>query len=428
MPHAPERSSQGTLLVLSQVFVPDPASVGQHMADAAVEMARRGWRVVVLTANRGYDDPSMQYRAREKHDGVDIRRLPFSSFGKASIPVRLAAAAIFMTQCVLRGLFTRRLRAILVTTSPPMCSVAAVVIGLVRRVPIKYWVMDVNPDQMIELGRVSATALPARLFNLFNRLILAAAADVITLDRFMAERLNRKWFLDDKLHVIPPWPHEEHLEPVPHGSNPFREKHGLDGRFVIMYSGNHSIASPLTTILEAALSPGCDPRVMFVFVGGGLGKREVDRVIATSRPRNIVSLPYEPLAQIKYSLSAADVHLVSMGDSMVGVIHPCKIYGAMAVARPILFLGPDPCHASEIVKEHGIGWRVAHGDREGAVATIREIVASDPARLSAMGRTAHAVAHAGFGKALLCRSLCDVLERGTSRAHGTHTPTQQQAA
>ena len=359
---------------------------------------------------------------------MDVRRVPLSSFGKASIPVRLVAAAIFMTQCVLRGLFTRRLRAILVTTSPPMCSVAAVVIGLVRRVPIKYWVMDVNPDQMIELGKVSSTSLSARLFNLFNRLILGAAADVITLDRYMAERLNRKQFVDDKLHVMPPWPHEEHLELVPHGSNPFREKHGLNGKFVIMYSGNHSLASPLTTILEAAMSPGCDPRVMFVFVGGGLGKKEVDRVIDTSRPRNIVSLPYEPLAEIKYSLSAADVHLVSMGESMVGVIHPCKIYGAMAVARPILFLGPGRCHASEIVEKHGIGWCVAHGDIESAVATVREIVATEPARLSAMGRTAHEVAHAGFSKELLCRSLCDVIERGTSGAHGARTPSHQRAA
>ena len=37
------------LLVLSQVYPPDPASVGQHMGDAAEEMVRRGWDVKVLT-------------------------------------------------------------------------------------------------------------------------------------------------------------------------------------------------------------------------------------------------------------------------------------------------------------------------------------------------------------------------------------------
>ena len=53
-------SAKPTLLVLSQVYVPDPASVGQHMADAAQSMAARGYDVRVLTSGRGYDDPSVK--------------------------------------------------------------------------------------------------------------------------------------------------------------------------------------------------------------------------------------------------------------------------------------------------------------------------------------------------------------------------------
>jgi hypothetical protein len=52
-----------TVLVLSQVYLPDPASVGQHMADVAAAMASRGHRTVVLTADRGYDDPTQRFPA-----------------------------------------------------------------------------------------------------------------------------------------------------------------------------------------------------------------------------------------------------------------------------------------------------------------------------------------------------------------------------
>ena len=45
-----------------------------------------------MTANRGYDDPTRKYQSRELRDGVDVRRVPFSSFGKASVPVRAAVA------------------------------------------------------------------------------------------------------------------------------------------------------------------------------------------------------------------------------------------------------------------------------------------------------------------------------------------------
>src|SRR5262245_22640678 len=138
-----------TLLVLSQVYIPDPASVGQHMADAAAAMAERGYDVRVLTSNRGYDNPALRYPAREVIQGVAIRRLPFSSFGKKSIPIRLLGGLSFVLQCAFWGLFTPRLAAILVSTSPPMCSLAALIIAWVRRVPIKYWVMDLNPDQTI---------------------------------------------------------------------------------------------------------------------------------------------------------------------------------------------------------------------------------------------------------------------------------------
>ena len=302
-----------SLLVLSQVYPPDPASVGQHMADAAEAMAQRGWPVVTYTSSRGYDDPSMKYPRREERNGVRVRRFPLSSFGKSSIGLRLLAGTFFMIQCVAAGVFTRRLGSILVSTSPPMCSVAAMLIAAVRRVPIKYWVMDLNPDQMIELDRISERSPAARLFNWLNRRILGRAADIVVLDRFMADRLNRKCDTRHKQTLLPPWPHDDHLEVVDHADNPFRREHGLDGKFVIMYSGNHGFSTPVTTVLQAALLLQDREDLVFMFIGGGVGKKEVDDTIAANSPPNIRSLPYQPLSQIKYSLSAADVHLVSVG-------------------------------------------------------------------------------------------------------------------
>ncbi len=408
MADAPPR----TLLVLSQVYPPDPASVGQHIADAAEAMVGRGWRVVTLAADRGYDDPSVKYLRTEIRGGVKIRRVPLSSFGKSSIVLRLVAGTIFMFQCIARGLFTRNLSAILVSTSPPMCSIAAMVIAWVRRVPIKYWVMDLNPDQMIVLGRLTEQSLPARVFNFINRRILNRAADVIVLDRFMAERLARKYDVSDKQTLMPPWPHDDHLAVVDHADNPFRREHGLDGKFVIMYSGNHGYSTPVTTVLQAALRLQDVKDLVFMFIGGGVGKKEVEATIAEHAPRNIVSLPYQPLDRIKYSLSAADVHLVSVGDTVVGVVHPCKVYGAMAVARPILLLGPDPCHVSDLLNEHRLGWHIMHGDVDAAADAIRAIVRTPTAELKAMGTRGRDVIATRLGKQALCGRFCDVLERG----------------
>ena len=421
----PETQRRNTFLILSQVYIPDPASVGQHVADAAAEMARRGYRVIVYAANRGYEDPTQRYPSREVIDGVEIRRFPLSSFGKQSIALRLLAGTIFMLQCMIRGLFVRDLYGILVSTSPPMCSVAAMFIGALRRAPIKYWVMDLNPDQMVALGKLTPTSLPVRVFDALNRAILRHAADVVALDRFMADSLHRKRDIRDKLSILPPWPHEDHLGVVSHDQNPFRQKHGLAGKLVIMNSGNHGTSTPIDTVMQAAVRLRDRDDIVFMFIGGGVRKKQdVDDVIARHGLTNVRSLPYQPLSEIKYSLSAADVHIVSVADNMVGIIHPCKVYGAMTVARPILLLGPDPCHVGDLVSGNGIGWHVRHGDVDGAVRAIEEIAGTPAEARQAMGARARELILAGYSKSALCGAFCDVLERGLTkrRRHAADRP------
>ena len=70
------------ILVYSSVYPPDPASVGQHMADVATAASARGHFVRVITANRGYDDPSIRFPSYERLHGVEVIRLGWSSFGK----------------------------------------------------------------------------------------------------------------------------------------------------------------------------------------------------------------------------------------------------------------------------------------------------------------------------------------------------------
>jgi colanic acid biosynthesis glycosyl transferase WcaI len=405
-----------TLLIISQTFVPDPASVGQHVADVAVEMARRGHVVRVLASARGYENPKAKYPQRENLHGVDVRRLPLASFGKKSIPTRIAGTAAFMAQIFFRALFTPNLGGIFFSTSPPLVGLVATTVALLRGVPCVYWAMDLNPDQLIALGKISPTSFIARVLEAVNRWILRRADLIIALDRFMAARLEqRNPKLRDKMLVMPPWPHEEHIAPgesaSSNGVNPFRERHGLGGKFVVMYSGNHSPSNPLDTVLEAARELRDDDDLRFLFVGGGIGKPKVEAFIREHNLTSALSLPYQPLSELKHSLTAADVHVVSLGEEMVGIIHPCKIYGAMAAARPVLFLGPKPSHITDLMDAHDLGWHVAHGDIAGAVAAIQAMRTMRGPHLAAMGNRAQQVLRQNLSQQHLCRAMCDRVEK-----------------
>lgn len=403
----PERK---TLLIVSQVYVPDPASVGQHMHDTAVMMTQRGWRVIVYTSARGYENPTARYPKREVLDGVEIRRLPLSSFGKSSIAVRLLGGFIFLFQVMARTLFGRKPDVALVSTSPPMAMLAGVWLKVLRKVPTVFWAMDINPDQMIAMGKITERSMFARTFNAMDKAILKRADAVVALDKFMAESLERKVAVGERMHIMPPWPIGDELRPVAHDSNDFRREQGLEDKFVIMYSGNISPAHPIYTILEAARQLQDQPQLLFLFIGGGLARKQIESFVEEHGLSNVKTLPYQPLEMLSYSLSAADVHLVSMGDDMVGIVHPCKVYGALTVARPVLLVGPEHCHVGEILSEYDCGWQVAHGEVERAVEVIREMLAMSREQWSEMCQRSDTASQGKLSRASLAGGFCDVLE------------------
>lgn len=360
------------LTVITQVYPPDPAAVGQHLADVAESMAGRGWKVTVFTSARGYDDPSIRYPLQEIRQGVTVRRLRWSSFGKGSILIRLIAQSLFMAQACMNGLFGTRPDVILASTSPPFGGFLAAVLARIRRVKMVWWVMDLNPDQMIAAGKIGPHSICARIFDAMNFYTLSQATQTIALDEFMAERLRRKKDVGERMNVIPPWsPGEQCLAATEKGVAEFRARHRLGNKVVVMYSGNHAMQHPLDTLLATAQELEADRTFVFVFVGGGAGKAAVEKRLHEGAT-NIVSLPYQPLERLGESLHAADLHVVSMGADMVGIVHPCKIYGLLALGKPVLMLGPADSAAGKILRASGTGWIVPHGDTTAAVAAIHE--------------------------------------------------------
>ena len=129
-------TNKKTLLVLSQVYLPDPASVGQHMADLAEKMTQNNWQVIVITSNRGYDNHEEKYKNVENIRGVQVYRLSFTSFGKGSIFKRVAGQVSLLVQTVFKCLSITRPDAILVSTN--LVFIIAPFLRIVKNIPYIY--------------------------------------------------------------------------------------------------------------------------------------------------------------------------------------------------------------------------------------------------------------------------------------------------
>jgi colanic acid biosynthesis glycosyl transferase WcaI len=400
------------VLLLTQTYPPDPAAVGQHLDDVAVALVDRGHAVHVLASDVGFERTTARYPHQELRNGVDVRRLRWTSFGKASIAQRLAGAWMYNRRAVATAAQLPTPDVVVVATSPPLAPLAALSIARRTGAGVVCWLPDLNPEQAVREGHFAAHSVAVRAFEAINRRVLRGADAIIVLDEVMAATVRARPGADtvaDTLAIVPPWAPALEGESPPHAENPWRIALGIGDRRLVMYSGNHSPVHPLTTLADAARELA-DDRLRFAFVGGGGGKAAVMGALPGA-----LDLPYQPVQTLRQSLAAADVHVVSVGNATVGVVHPSKLYGALAVGRPVLVFGPPNAPASQLVMSLGCGWCVAHGDVAGARRVLEEIATAPDTRLQDMGARAAAAAQGPWSRAHAIGAFCDVVERVASR-------------
>jgi glycosyltransferase involved in cell wall biosynthesis len=367
------------ILLLNQCFYPDVVSTAQHLTDLAVALSSRGHEVTVVTSDRGYDDPATRFKRRERWKGIEIIRIPSLSFGKNGRWRRAFNFGSFMLVCSLRLLTLRHFDLTIALTSPPLISFLAALFVKLKGGKFCFWVMDLNPDEAIAAGWLEEDSLTTRLFQRMLGYSFRVATRTVVLDRFMKERVVAKGVDAERIMIVPPWSHDDAVEYSGTGREAFRKQHGLSDKFVVMYSGNHSPCHPLDTLLHAACALETRSEIVFCFVGGGSEQVKVRESGLT----NVKCLPYQPLGELSSSLSAADLHVVVMGEKFVGIVHPCKVYNILAVGGPALYIGPEPSHVTDIASQHGTFFHTRHGEVDAVVTAIleaREVHSRKPVR------------------------------------------------
>jgi len=392
--------------IVTQVFPPDPAAVGQHLADVAAELANRGQAVTVFTSDRAYDDPSERFPRFERVGGVQVVRLPFSSFGKASIAARLASGTSLLAQAGIFTGFNFGITDLLLSTTPHLCGALGVFLKLARSVPFHYWLMDLNPDQIVATGTLGPSSPAVKGFDWLNRQILMRATSITALDSAMAERFAAKGPAAHPIALQPPWACQEQASTGTAADNPFRFEHQLIGKRLIMHAGNHSAVHPLDTLVEAIRANPAST-LEYLFVGGGVGKKIIEAWVERDNPARVTLLPYQPRERVGDMLAAADVHVVAVGNATVGIVHPSKIYGAFAAARPVLVLGPAKSPAAQLVREHQVGWHVEHGDVAEMSRVLTEVEGLSEAQLSEYKARARDLSQQKLSRGIGVKTFCD---------------------
>ncbi len=393
------------ILLLNQAFSPDVVSTAQHASDLVLGLMQAGHEVTVICNSRGYDNPKLRFPSQETWNGIKIVRVRSTAFGKGAKWRRASDFGTFMASCAFRMWSLPKFDVAIAMTSPPLISFLAT-LAVPRRVrSLVFWSMDLNPDQAIAAGWLRAESPLGRLLSRMLLHSLQSADCIVALDRFMRHRIQAKGIPAEKVMVVPPWSHDDSVRFDRAGREEFRAKHKLSDKFVVMYSGNHSPCHPLETLLQGAERLTENENVAFCFVGGGSEFGKVKERARNRGLRNVVCVPYQPIEKLSGSLSAADLHVVVMGDQYVGIVHPCKIYNVLAVRKPFLYIGPNESHVTDII-EQSDGYVSSHGDVDRVVANILRAVQN-----TALGLPRGSEVQKLFSKDRLVAQMISAIER-----------------
>lgn len=383
-----ELSAGRRLIFVNRFFHPDHSATSQLLSDLSVQLAEIGYDVHVVTSRQLYNDPLANLPANSTLRNVRVHRVWGTRFGRRSLATRAIDYLTFYASATVGLLRLANPRCVVIAeTDPPLISLPASLVSLLRRSALVNWTQDLFPE-IAERLQVPAAASFGGLLRYLRNLSFHLAKMNVVLDESMAARLHCEGINDRQIAVIHNWAlAESEATATPDAILSQREAWGLGSKFVIGYSGNFGRAHDFATVLDAAASVRDVPDIQFLLIGDGAQREWIDaRVAALSLP-NVSLQPYQPRDRLAITLAVPDVHVVSLKPELEGLVAPSKFYAILAAGRPVLFIGDPKGFVATRISQADCGRSFRIGAHDDVAAWLRQL-ADQPDLVVAMGRRA----------------------------------------
>lgn len=318
----------------------------------------------------------------ESYNNIRIIRVPVREFDKKNKISRIRHIISYYrnTKKVIRVLKKKEQFDLVFATSQPPLMGGMLGAYAKRKLkgPMIYNIQDFQPEQTIAVGYIKIKPLLCICKKIDIRSCKKSDM-VITVGEDMKETLEKR-FKNKNVPsncVINNWIDESTLYPVSKNDKhvlDFKKKYHLDGKFVIMYSGNIGLYYDLENIANTITAFKDREDIVFAFVGDGAFKKHLEELFSNADCNNVVFIPYQNKEDLIYSLNAADVHLVSNAKGIKGVSVPSKIYGVLATNIPCVGILEENSTAYNIIISSNCGETVEPGSKEELFKLLLKVV------------------------------------------------------
>jgi colanic acid biosynthesis glycosyl transferase WcaI len=354
------------LLVLNQYYWPGVEATAQLLTELCEALAE-DLEVKVVTGQLHSQEEEPR---RSVRNGVEIVRVPSTSFERSKLLARASNYATYLTRALLSGLRGRRPDVVLCMTDPPIVANIALLVARRFRVPLVVISQDVFPEIAVQLKRLENPVVMSLLRGLVG-LYLRRADRIVAIGDTMRQRLEEKGAPAERLLVIPNWIDTTRLRPLDK-SNHWSRSWGVDEKFVVMHSGNVGHAQDLDSLIRAGTFLRDLDDLLIMIIGMGARHAELVALAELHEVDHVQFLYYQSREVLPQSLSAADVHVVGLAAGLAGYVVPSRLYGILAVGRPVIVAADAESETAQLVTEAGCGIVVPPGRPELLARAIRD--------------------------------------------------------
>jgi colanic acid biosynthesis glycosyl transferase WcaI len=357
--------TRARILVLNQYYWPGVEATGQLLAQLCADLSR-DYSITVITGRLA--EPRAD-GGRTVHEGVEVVRVRSTAFPRRVLALRAVNYLTFLIASARAALTAPRPQVVICMTDPPILAIVALAAARRSRAALVVISQDVFPEIAILLHRIE-NALVVRLLRAAIRTYLTRADRVVAIGEKMRGRLEAKGAPAAALRVIPNWVDTAALEEKPR-PNAWSRDAGLAESFVVMHSGNVGFTQDLDTLVRSATFLRDLDDLTIAIVGDGARRAELLALADLLEVDHVRFLRYQPRESLPYSLSAADVHVVGLAPQLSGYVVPSRLYGVLAVGRPVIAAADADSETAELVRTIGCGLVVPPGRPELLAAGIR---------------------------------------------------------
>jgi colanic acid biosynthesis glycosyl transferase WcaI len=348
------------ILLLSINYWPEQTGIGLFNAWRAEYLASRGHQVTVCTGLPYYPEWKIprEYAgklvSREEHNGVTILR-SWQWVPKRVTPIkRVVFEASFLATSFVRALGSGKPDLLFVVSPPLGLGITANVLSRWWSVPYVFDVEDLQPDAAADLGMLPRPVLPV-LYRM-ERFAYRHAALISTLTEGMRRRIISKGVAAEKVAIFPMRADEQlfKLGAAAEGQS-FRLEHQLEGKFLVVHSGNMGVKQGLDVVLEAAALLKDRKNVAFLLVGSGAVKSQLEERAAALGLENLKFLPLQSEQRFVQMLATTDLALVTQQRTVSDIAFPSKTVTLLSAGCPVLASVSSSSEVARVIETSGGG-------------------------------------------------------------------------